>query len=95
MITSYAAVHTLLPFQIQVRVDGLYGDAAVLSDVLEVGLGFIGRSRDYTLLDRAEVQAVLARPPAEICTHPGKWSRPCSVRLPGHPPHSRRNRAFD
>lgn len=30
----------------------------------------IGRSRDYALLDLAEVQAVLARPPVEVCTHP-------------------------
>jgi hypothetical protein len=46
VLTSYATAHTLLPSQILVRLDGLYGDAAVLTDVLDVGLGFIGRSRD-------------------------------------------------
>ncbi len=52
------------------RLDGLYGDAAVLSAVLDASLGLIGRSRNYALLDLAEVQAVLARPPVEVCTHP-------------------------
>ena len=70
VITTYAATHTLLPSQMLVRLDGLYGDAAVLSDVLDARLGVIGRSRNYALLDLAEVQAVLARPPAVVCTHP-------------------------
>ncbi len=52
------------------RLDGLYGNAAVLRDALDTGLGLIGRSRDDALLDLASVQAVLARPPVEICTHP-------------------------
>ena len=70
VLTSYATTHKLLPSQILVRLDGLYGNAAVLIDVLDANLGLIGRSRDYALLDLAEVQAVLARPPIEICTHP-------------------------
>jgi hypothetical protein len=70
VLTSYATTHKLLPSQILVRLDGLYGNAAVLTDVLNADLGIIGRSRDYALLDRAEVQAVLACPPIEICTHP-------------------------
>ena len=70
MITTYATTHKLLPSQILVRLDGLYGDAAVLMDVLDASLGLIGRSRNYALLDLAEVQAVLARPPAVVCTHP-------------------------
>src|SRR6266702_4200863 len=70
VISSYATTHKLLPSQILVRLDGLYGNAAVLTDALDTGLGLIGRSRDYALLDLAAVQAVLARPPVEICTHP-------------------------
>ena len=70
VLTGYATTHQLLPSQILVRLDGLYGDAAVLTDVLDASLGLIGRSRDYALLDLAEVQAVLARPPVEVCTHP-------------------------
>src|SRR5437588_8990788 len=69
VITSYATTHKLLPSQILVRLDGLYGNAAVLRDVLDMDLGLIGRSRDYGLLDLAAVQVVLARPPVEICTH--------------------------
>jgi len=70
VIVRYATTHKLLPSQILVRLDGLYGNAAVLRDVLDTGVGIIGRSRDYALLDLAEVQAVLARPPAVVCTHP-------------------------
>jgi hypothetical protein len=70
VLTKYATTHKLLPSQILVRLDGLYGDAAVLTDVLDASLGLIGRSRNYALLDLAEVQAVLARPPALVCTHP-------------------------
>ena len=68
--TRYATTHKLLPSQILVRLDGLYGNAAVLREVLDAHLGFIGRSRDYALLDLASVQAVLACPPVEVCTHP-------------------------
>jgi hypothetical protein len=53
-----------------IRLDGLDGDAAPLTDVLRTALGVIVRSKDYTLLDRVEVKAVLARPPALVCTHP-------------------------
>jgi hypothetical protein len=42
----------------------------VLSEVLVRGLGVIVRSRDYALLGRPEVLAVLARPPVASCTHP-------------------------
>ena len=70
VITNYATTHKLLPSQILVRLDGLYGNAAVLRDVLDTGVGIIGRSRDYALLDLAVVQAVLACPPVEVCTHP-------------------------
>lgn len=52
------------------RLDGGYGDTVVLTDVLAMGLGIIARSRDYALLGRPEVLAVLPRPPAASCTHP-------------------------
>ena len=34
------------------------------------GLGLLVRGRDYALLDRPEVQAVLACPPIGVSTHP-------------------------
>ncbi len=70
VIISYAAAQKLLPSQILVRLDGLYGNAAVLTQVLDTSLNVVGRSRDYALLDLAVVQAVLACPPVEVCTHP-------------------------
>ncbi len=66
----YAQSHQLHPAQILIRLDGGYGDTAVLSDVLAMGLGVIARSRDYALLGRPEVLAVLSRPPAARCLHP-------------------------
>jgi hypothetical protein len=69
-ITSYATALSLPPSQILVRLDGLYGNAAPLADVVTAGLGLIGRSKDYGLLDLPAVKAVLAHPPLEVCTHP-------------------------
>jgi hypothetical protein len=68
--TAYARKHHLQTNQILLRLDGGYGDTVVLSDVLAKGLGVIARSRDYALLGRPEVLAVLSRPPAARCIHP-------------------------
>ena len=85
MITSYAAAQKLLLSQIVVRLDGLYGDAAVLREVLDPALGLIGRSRDYARLDLAAVQAVLACPPAQVCTHPESGALRCLYDCPDVP----------
>ena len=69
-VTWYALAHALPLSQVVIRLDGLHGDAAPLTEVLRTGLDVIVRSKDYTLLDRAEVQTILARPPALICIHP-------------------------
>ncbi len=66
---SYAAKHHLAASQILIRLDGEYGNAAVVIQVLSTGLGLIGRCRDYGLLDRAEVLAVLAQLPVARSTH--------------------------
>lgn len=94
VITSYAAAYQLLLSQIVVRLDGLYGDAAVLREVLDPALGLIGRSRDSALLDLAVVQAVLACPPAQVCTHPESGALRCLYDGPDVPlgaggPHAR------
>ncbi len=52
------------------RLDGLYGNAATLLDVLNPGLGLIARSKDYARLHLPQVQAVLAHPPVQTCQHP-------------------------
>src|SRR5205823_2500652 len=85
VISSYATAHKLLLSQILVRLDGLYGNAAVLRDVLDTGVGLIGRSRDYALLDLAVVQAVLACPPVEVCTHPESGALRCLYDCPEVP----------
>ncbi len=69
-ITWYATALSLSLSQILVRLDGLYGNAAPLADVVTAGLGLIGRSKDYTLLDLPEVKAALAQPPVAMCIHP-------------------------
>jgi len=68
--TSYATKLALPTFSVLLRLDGLYGDAAPLIDVLSAGLGVIVRSRDYHLLDLEVVQQALARSPDQVSTHP-------------------------
>jgi hypothetical protein len=50
--------------------DGLYGDAAPLLDVLSAELSVIVRSRAYHLLDLEQVQSRLRRAPDQVRTHP-------------------------
>ncbi len=69
-ITWYATALSLPLSHVLIRLDGLYGNAAPLTDVLHTGLGVIARSKDYTLLDLSIVKATLARSPVEECTHP-------------------------
>ncbi len=70
VITSYTTHLGLPTSTVLVRLDGLYGDAAPLNDVLTVGLGVLARSRAYHLLDLEGVKQVLARAPAQVSTHP-------------------------
>lgn len=70
VITSYAARSGLLPASVLLRLDGLYGDAAPLLDVLTAGLGVLVRSRAYHLLDLEMVKQILARVPVQVSTHP-------------------------
>jgi hypothetical protein len=70
VITSYATKLGLSTASVLLRLDGLYGDAAPLIDVLSAGLGVIVRSRDYRLLDLEVVKQALARSPDQVSTHP-------------------------
>jgi hypothetical protein len=69
-ITAYATRAGLPTTSILMRLDGLYGDAAPLTDVLFAGLGLIGRSRASHLLDLERVKLRLARPPDQVSMHP-------------------------
>ncbi|GHO62852.1 hypothetical protein KSC_017440 [Ktedonobacter sp. SOSP1-52] len=70
VITSYATQLGLSPASILVRLDGLYGDAAPLLDVLSAGLSVVTRSRAYHLLDLEMVKSRLLRAPDHVSTHP-------------------------
>lgn len=59
VITSYATHFGLSRASILVRLDGLYGDAAPLMDVLSAGLGVVARSRAYHLLDLSAITQFL------------------------------------
>jgi hypothetical protein len=70
MITTYATQLGLSATAILVRLDGLYGDAATLLDVLSASLSVVARSRAYHLLDLEVVQQTLTRAPNHVSTHP-------------------------
>lgn len=70
VISSYATHLGLAPASMLVRLDGLYGDAAPILDILSAKLGAIVRSRAYHLLDLEQVQSHLRRAPDEVSTHP-------------------------
>lgn len=70
VIASYQA-HLHLPLdRAIVRLDGLYGNGAIVEDLARIGLGSIMRGKDYDLLDLPEIQARLALPPDQETTHP-------------------------
>src|SRR5205085_1911815 len=70
VITNYATQLAFPLTSVLLRLDGLYGDAAPLIDILTADLGMIARSRDYTLLELPVVQQTLAHSPDQVCTHP-------------------------
>jgi hypothetical protein len=60
-----------LPFsQAVVRLDGQYGNGALVEDLERLGLGYVMRGRDDDLLDLPQIQACLALPPDQQTTHP-------------------------
>jgi hypothetical protein len=70
VITSYVTALGVPSASVLLRLDGLYGDAAPLLDVLSANLSVIVRSRAYHLLDLEQVQSRLRRAPDEVSTHP-------------------------
>ncbi|MFL5661939.1 MAG: hypothetical protein ACJ8BW_11395 [Ktedonobacteraceae bacterium] len=70
VIRSYGTRIGLPATSILVRLDGLYGDAAPLLDVLSADLAVIARSRAYHLLDLEAVKRCLMHAPDHVSTHP-------------------------
>src|SRR3989440_1105816 len=69
-IISYAGWLCLPLSHILVRLDGLYGTAAVLGEFFSSGVGSIVRCKDYGLLDLPAVQARLRQTPDQHTIHP-------------------------
>jgi hypothetical protein len=59
-ISRYCAAHQLPQDRALLRLDGQYGTGAVLVDL--AGFSFVMRGKDYTVLDRAEIQSRLHLP---------------------------------
>lgn len=51
-----------------IRLDGQYGNGAIVADL--AGLSYVMRGKDYDLLDLESVQARLAQPPDQQTSHP-------------------------
>ena len=67
-ISTYMHAQSLPLSQAVVRLDGQYGNGAIVADL--AGLAYVVRGKDYDLLDLESVQARLAQPPDQQTTHP-------------------------
>jgi hypothetical protein len=67
-IKTYLAHFALTPEAALVRLDGQYGDAVVIAQLIEAGVYLITRGRTYRMLERPELQRVLAHPPSARMT---------------------------
>ena len=66
-ISAYMHAQAVPLSQAVVRLDGQYGNGAIVADL--AGLAYIMRGKDYDLLNLQEVQARLAQPPDQQITH--------------------------
>jgi hypothetical protein len=61
--------HFALPAEVAlVRLDGQYGDAAVIAQLIRAGVSLLTRGKGYELLEHPQVQSVLAHPPTAKVT---------------------------
>ncbi len=67
-ISGYMKAQSLPLSQAVIRLDGQYGNGAIVADL--AGLAYVMRGKDYDLLDLPQVQARLAQPPDQQVTHP-------------------------
>jgi hypothetical protein len=68
VISAYMQAQSLPLCQAIVRLDGLYGNGAIVASLS--GLAFVMRGKEYHLLDGPVVQARLLLPPDAELTHP-------------------------
>ncbi len=67
-ITAYLKHFAFPPEMALVRLDGQYGDATVIAQLLLAGVSFVTRGRGYQLLEHPQLQRVLAHPPTASVT---------------------------
>jgi len=67
-ICTYLDTYDLPPAAGLVRLDGQYGDAAVIVQMMKTGLPVVVRGRAYHLLNHPQIQQVLEQPPASVMT---------------------------
>jgi hypothetical protein len=69
-ISAYLTAFSIPFSQVLVRLDGLYGNRVVITEVLKHLMGIVVRCKDYALLDLPAVQTRLQAPPDQQVTHP-------------------------
>jgi hypothetical protein len=67
-VSGYVKAQSLSLSQAVVRLDGQYGNGAIVVDLAE--LSYVMRGKDYDLLDLELVQARLTQPPDQQTSHP-------------------------
>ncbi len=67
-ISTYIHAQSIPLSQAVVRLDGQYGNGAIVAEL--AGLAYVMRGKDYDLLNLESVQARLAQPPDQQTTHP-------------------------
>jgi hypothetical protein len=67
-ISTYMQAQAVPLSRAVVRLDGQYGNGAIVTSLS--GLAYVMRGKDYDLLDLPAVQARLAQPPDQQTTHP-------------------------
>lgn len=70
VIAAYQTSQGLSTGQALVRLDGQYGNGAIVADLSAAGVNFVTRGKDYAVLDLPQVKERLALPPDEQFTHP-------------------------
>ncbi len=67
-ITAYLRHFALTPETALVRLDGQYGDAAVIAQLIEAGVHLVTRGKGYQILEPPQIQRALAHPPTASVT---------------------------
>ena len=67
-IATYLRHFALTPQVALVRLDGQYGDASVITQLMEAGVSLVTRGRGYQILEHPQIQQVLAHPPTASVT---------------------------